>query len=76
MTHFKFIIIILTSLLLFSTIGCNQPLTTLYVGGIPDQDTARLARRYEQFTVYLSEELKIPVTFKAKFNLAYDLILV
>tara|TARA_B110000116_G_scaffold259134_1_gene260946 strand:- start:262 stop:1059 length:798 start_codon:yes stop_codon:yes gene_type:complete len=40
----------------------------LYVGGIPDQDTARLARRYEQFTVYLSEELKIPVTFKASMD--------
>jgi phosphonate transport system substrate-binding protein len=68
MTHFKFIIIILTSFLLFSTIGCNQPPTTLYVGGIPDQDTARLARRYEQFVVYLSEELKIPVAFKASMD--------
>ena len=35
----------------------------LKVGGIPDQDTARLARRYESFAEYLSGELGVPVAF-------------
>ena len=35
----------------------------LKVGGIPDQDTARLARRYESFTSYLSDELGVTVEF-------------
>ena len=35
----------------------------LKVGGIPDQDTARLARRYESFSGYLSDTLGVPVEF-------------
>ena len=35
----------------------------LKVGGIPDQDTARLARRYESFSEYLSDALGVPVEF-------------
>ena len=35
----------------------------LKVGGIPDQDTARLARRYESFAKYLSDALGVPVEF-------------
>ena len=33
------------------------------MGGVPDQDTARLARRYESFSKYLSTELDVPVEF-------------
>jgi phosphonate transport system substrate-binding protein len=33
------------------------------VGGVPDQDMARLARRYESFSKYLSTELDVPVEF-------------
>ena len=35
----------------------------LKVGGIPDQDTARLARRYESFSNYLSDAVGVPVKF-------------
>ena len=35
----------------------------LKVGGIPDQDTARLARRYESFAEYMSDALGVPVEF-------------
>ena len=35
----------------------------LKVGGIPDQDTARLARRYESFATYLSGQLGVEVEF-------------
>ena len=40
----------------------NDP-PELKVGGIPDQDTARLARRYESFASYLSGALGVPVEF-------------
>ena len=36
---------------------------TLRVGGIPDQDAERLARRYEIFANYLSEQLDVPVEY-------------
>tara|TARA_A100001037_G_C15141087_1_gene633742 strand:- start:2467 stop:3264 length:798 start_codon:yes stop_codon:yes gene_type:complete len=40
----------------------------LYVGGIPDQDTERLARRYEKFASYLSTELNVDVQFKPSID--------
>ena len=39
------------------------PRPVLKVGGIPDQDAARLARRYQVFTDYLSEELDVEVEY-------------
>ncbi len=42
----------------------------LKVGGIPDQDTARLARRYQGFAKYLSDELGVPVEYVASINYA------
>jgi phosphonate transport system substrate-binding protein len=42
----------------------------LKVGGIPDQDAARLARRYEGFANYLSEELDVPVEYVPSVNYA------
>jgi phosphonate transport system substrate-binding protein len=35
----------------------------LKISGIPDQDTARLARRFQQFADYMSEELGVPVEY-------------
>ena len=35
----------------------------LKVGGIPDQDASRLARRYQGFADYLSRELGVPVQY-------------
>ena len=56
------------SLLLSSLLGCggsgvsgNDPV--LKVGGIPDQNSARLARRYERFAEYLSQELGVSVKY-------------
>ena len=44
--------------------ACGQePTPTLRVGGIPDQDAQRLARRYEIFADYLSKELDVPVEY-------------
>ncbi len=45
-------------------VACAQQDTpTLRVGGIPDQDAQRLARRYEIFASYLSNELNVPVEY-------------
>ena len=35
----------------------------LKVGGIPDQDTSRLARRYARFAEYMATELNVPVEY-------------
>ena len=44
--------------------ACTQEETpTLRVGGIPDQDAQRLARRYEIFADYLSKELDVTVEY-------------
>ena len=45
-------------------VSCAQEeAPTLRVGGIPDQDAQRLARRYEIFADYLSKELDVPVEY-------------
>ena len=36
---------------------------TLKIGGIPDQDIARLARRYAVFAEYMANELDVPVEY-------------
>ena len=43
---------------------------TLKVSGIPDQDTSRLARRYEVFSDYLSEQLGVPVQYVPSIDYA------
>ena len=41
--------------------GAEQPV--LKVGGIPDQDASRLARRYDEFAGYLSQKLDVEVRY-------------
>ena len=52
-------------LLALASTACSasprQPV--LKVGGIPDQDASRLARRYQVFSDYLSQRLGTPVTY-------------
>ena len=51
-------------LLGLTAMACVQEETpTLRVGGIPDQDAQRLARRYEIFANYLSEQLDVQVEY-------------
>ena len=64
----SFLVILTTAILALSLAACSgasggDEAPTLKVGGIPDQDTARLARRYEAFSEYLSAELDVPVEF-------------
>ena len=54
------------ALVLLAGLACaEEPAdkAVLKVGGIPDQDTARLARRYEIFSDYLERELEVPVQY-------------
>ena len=56
--------VLLLSAVLLLALGCgaeSQPV--LKVGGIPDQDTARLARRYQVFADYLAKELDVEVQY-------------
>ncbi len=61
------LLIVLAILLLAGIAACSESSgdnpSTLKVGGVPDQNTARLARRYESFSKYLSTELDVPVEF-------------
>ncbi|MCH2507919.1 MAG: putative selenate ABC transporter substrate-binding protein [Dehalococcoidia bacterium] len=58
--------------LVASFIGCNTSNVdaTFKVGGIPDQDSARLARRYDSFANYLSKELGVKVEYVPSVNYA------
>ena len=51
--------------LLVALIACGTSADTLVfkVGGIPDQNSARLARRYQSFAAYLSRELEVNVRY-------------
>lgn len=64
----KRLIIIPIILTCISLLSCGQPAPILYVGGIPDQDTERLARRYQTFASYLSTELNVDVKFKPSID--------
>jgi len=48
----------------------NQEQLVLKVGGIPDQDTSRLARRYQVFSDYLSRQLGVPVEYTPSVDYA------
>ena len=55
---------IVSVLMMVLAVACAQEeAPTLRVGGIPDQDAQRLARRYEIFANYLSQELNVPVEY-------------
>ena len=52
-------------LLALPAIACSsaEETSTLKIGGIPDQDIARLARRYAVFAEYMTAELGVPVEY-------------
>ena len=59
-------------LLMFIFSGCStlNEHSTFKVGGIPDQNSARLARRYDSFANYLSTELGVKVEYVPSINYA------
>ena len=59
-------LLVLILILLSGALGaCGEApgAPVLKVGGIPDQDASRLARRYQVFADYLSRELGVPVQY-------------
>ena len=59
----KLLLLPLTLLLLALTACGGETLPVLKVGGIPDQDTSLLARRYQIFADYLANELEVEVEY-------------
>ena len=63
-SYTKVLLLLLCLLTLVATMACSsEPEPVLKVGGIPDQDTARLARRYQSFADYLGKELGVEVEY-------------
>ena len=55
---------------IFSGCSTSNERSTFKVGGIPDQNSARLARRYDSFANYLSTELGVKVEYVPSINYA------
>ena len=64
--------ILLLALGLLSACGSDDGDTpeTLYIGGIPDQETSLLVRRFDGLSDYLSNKLGVPVEYKPSIDYA------
>ena len=63
--------ILLLALAFSSACGGGEDSTqTLYIGGIPDQETSLLVRRFDGFADYLSDKLGVPVEYKPSIDYA------
>lgn len=57
-------LLLVFGLFLLAFIACDSSSApVLKVGGVPDQDSARLARRYDVFSNYLSSQLDVEVEY-------------
>ena len=54
----------------FSACATSNDHLVFKIGGIPDQNSARLARRYDNFANYLSDELDVQVEYMPSINYA------
>lgn len=63
--HSKWFLIPLALILALGALACgqSQEAPVLKIGGIPDQDASRLARRYDGFAGYLSDKLGVKVEY-------------
>jgi phosphonate transport system substrate-binding protein len=67
----KSLIVLPIFLIIISSMSCvgeTEPL--LKIGGIPDQDASRIARRYGEFSKYLSDQLGVEVEYVPSVNYA------
>ncbi len=61
---FRSILLVPLAILFLALAACGgEAAPALKVGGIPDQDTSRLARRYQIFADYLAKELDVTVEY-------------
>ena len=60
------------TLIFLGSLSCGQTAgePILKIGGIPDQDASRLARRYGEFAEYLSEKLDVKVRYVSSVDYA------
>ena len=63
LTRFLLIAVVSVFIALLAAACAPEESPILRVGGIPDQDAQRLARRYEIFADYLSKELDVQVEY-------------
>jgi phosphonate transport system substrate-binding protein len=67
----KALIILSMFLITISSTSCiSETKPVLKIGGIPDQDTSRIARRYDGFSKYLSDQLNVNVQYVPSINYA------
>ena len=67
----RIILCLLVCCLLAVSLACaEEPVPVLKVGGIPDQDVARLTRRYQIFSEYLATTLGVNVEYVPSANYA------
>jgi phosphonate transport system substrate-binding protein len=61
----KWILVPLALIFALGALACgpSQEPVVLKIGGIPDQDASRLARRYDGFASYLADKLDVPVEY-------------
>ena len=58
-----FLLLPILLLSIFSSCNESEALPTFKISGIPDQNISELARRYSEFTDYLSKELDVKVEY-------------
>ena len=67
----RIILCLLVCCLMAVSLACaEEPVPVLKVGGIPDQDVARLTRRYQIFSDYLATTLGVNVEYVPSANYA------
>ena len=67
----RVVLFLLVCCLLAVSLACaEEPRPVLKVGGIPDQDVARLTRRYQIFSDYLATTLGVNVEYVPSANYA------
>ncbi len=68
----RVILVLMVCCLLAVSLACaeEEPVPVLKVGGIPDQDVARLTRRYQIFSDYLATTLGVDVEYVTSANYA------
>ena len=60
----KTLLVLPILLIIISSISCvGETKPVLKIGGIPDQDASRIARRYSEFSKYLSDQLNVEVEY-------------
>ena len=58
------------NVVMLALVACGGDQLVLRVGGVPDQDASRLARRYGEFADYLAQQLDVKVRYVSSVDYA------